>query len=239
MKGTSGLLFERYNTYTRRPTVQDPRLRRVIFKSFARVLGPWLPSNTDSRILDIACGEGALLSFLQDRGYGNLDGFDISPESVTLCHGLGLDFVRRFDAQHLEDWPDPHMYDVVFALDILEHIPKQDAANFLGSIRARLLPGGYTVIQTPNMGSIFGTYHRFNDLSHEYALTEKSALDLLMVAGFEARAVEIRPAWNATTTLGYLREGYLRLLHRAIYLAEDSSRPKIPTKNLLIRATRT
>lgn len=59
-----------------------------------------------------------------------------------------------------------------------------------------------------------------------------------MVGGFRNEDIEIRPAWNATTLLGYLREVYLRLLHNLVFLAEDRSRPRIPTKNLLIRAVR-
>lgn len=86
------------------------------------------------------------------------------------------------------------------------------------------------------MGSIAGLYNRYYDLSHEFGLTEKTAVDLLLVAGFEPQHLEIRPAWNATTPLGYAREAYLRLLHRLVFLTEGNGRPRIPTKNLLIRA---
>ncbi|MDQ4024894.1 MAG: hypothetical protein M3217_05305, partial [Actinomycetota bacterium] len=81
-------------------------------------------------------------------------------------------------------------------------------------------------------------YYRYYDLSHEFGLTEKSARDLFMTAGFGDADVEVSPAWNATTLLGYGREAYARLLHYAVFLADDSSRPRIPTKNLLITARR-
>ena len=239
MPSTSGRLFDRYNTLTRRPTVQDPATRKVVFKSLSRVLGPWLPVDRQSRILDVGCGEGSLLSFLQECGYRNLDGFDISPENVDICHKYGFTFVQQFDALRLAKWTTSERYGAIFALDILEHLPKQTAGDFLQQIRQLLEPGGYAVLQTPNMGCVFGGYHRYNDLSHEYSLTEKSAIDLLMLAGFQPEAIVIRPAWNATTTLGHIRELYMRLLHTMVFLAEDSSRPRIPTKNLLIRAVRT
>jgi 2-polyprenyl-3-methyl-5-hydroxy-6-metoxy-1,4-benzoquinol methylase len=238
LEGTRERLFERYNTYTRRTTVKDEGLRLTIFKSFQRVLRPWLPPDKSALILDIGCGEGALLAFLKNHGYRNLFGFDISAENVALCQELGFSSVSQFDALKLGSFPGPQHFDVIFAMDLLEHLAKHSAAGFLEQIRERLRPNGYMVLQTPNMGSILGLYHRFSDLSHEFCLTEKSAVDLLMIAGFAFDRIEIRPAWNATTTLGYLREIYLKLIHWMIFVAEGAGRPRIPTKNLLIRARR-
>lgn len=233
-KCTTERLFERYHTYSRRPAVGTGRAGELIFKSFRRTLGPWLPEDRSAKILDIACGEGALLAFLKEQGYTNLHGFDISPENVALCHRLGLTFVQQFDALRLNELPEGE-FDVIFALDLLEHLPKERAAGFLEEVRNKLKPGGYVVLQTPNMGCVFGLYHRYFDLSHQFCLTEKTAVALLMIAGFAEGEIEVRPAWNAATALGRLREIYLRCLHRVIYLAEDASRPRIPTKNLLIR----
>lgn len=229
--------IERYHTTTGRPSIQDPRVRRLVWRSFGRTVGPWLPADHSVRILDAACGEGALLAFLRDRGYRTLEGFDLSPQCVEECHRLGLDFVKRFDLLDLERWPG-EKYDVIFLMDIVEHLPKERAAGILEVAHRKLAPGGCLVIQTPNLGSLMGPYHRYCDLTHELGLTEKSVRDLLALAGFERDRVEVRPAWNAATPLGRAREVYLRILHRLIFLAEDSSRPRIPTKNLLVRAHR-
>jgi hypothetical protein len=77
---------------------------------------------------------------------------------------------------------------------------------------------------------------RYSDFTHEFGVTEKSVLDLLLSAGFRVENIEVLPSWNATTLLGYIREFYLKILHKLIFLAEDKSRPKIPTKNLLVIA---
>jgi 2-polyprenyl-3-methyl-5-hydroxy-6-metoxy-1,4-benzoquinol methylase len=178
------------------------------------------------------------MSVLRDLGYRNLAGFDISAENVEICHKSGLTFVDQLDALRLEQHRPGERYGVVFLMDVIEHLPKESGVSFLEQVRERLVPGGCAVIQTPNMGCVFGHYHRFNDLTHEFCLTEKSARDLMVAAGFKPTDIEIRPAWSATTALGRLREQYLKILHRLIFLAEDSSRPKIPTKNLLIRGTK-
>lgn len=233
MKDTTKLLFEKYNTITGRPTVQAPQVRQVVFKAFRRTLGLFLPASKGARILDVACGEGALLAFLKELGYQNLAGFDLSPENVAICHEIGLDFVREFNALNLENF-SPEPFDVIFALDILEHLPKEAAGGFVQALYRSLKPGGWAVVQTPNMGYLLASFHRFNDLSHEFCLTENTALHLFRIGGFDD--IEVHPAWNATTFPGYLREFYLRVLHILITAVEGSSRPRVPTKNLLIVA---
>ena len=123
-----------------------------------------------------------------------------------------------------------------FALDLVEHLPKEEAASFIEQLYHLLKAGGYVVVQTPNMGSMVGAYLRYNDLSHEFGLTENTALSLFALGGFEFNKIEVLPSWNATTTAGYLREIYLRFLHRIYFLVEGSNRPRIVTKNLLIIA---
>ncbi len=236
MSTTTDRLYQRYNTHTGRPNVSNREKRRVIFGSLRRTLGKYLPASRSSPILDVACGEGALLSFLKENRYENLHGFDLSPENVSICHELGLDFVCRFDALAVAEYQPEVQFETIFALDLLEHLPKQAAAEFLEALRLRLCRGGSLIVQTPNLGSLFGLFHRYSDLSHEFGVTERSALTLMSVAGFNPECVTITPAWSATSLAGRIREPVLWLLHRAMYCAEGRGRPRIPTKNLLIRA---
>lgn len=231
-------LYSKYNSFNRRATIEDPGVREVSFRSMRRSLAGWLPADKSTAILDVACGEGALLAFLKEDGYTDLSGFDLSPENVAICHRLGLPFVEQANALEKLAGDARRTFGLVLAIDLVEHLPKQQAAGFIESARGALAPGGSLVLQTPNAGSLYGCYNRYYDLSHEFAVTEKSAVDLLMLGGFSAEEIEVRPHWNATTWLGRLREIYLSLLHRLIFLGEGSRRPRIPTGNLLIRGTR-
>jgi len=234
--GTTQKLIERYNTFTRRPNLSNRAFQEQIFGSFDRTVGQWLPHDNDAPLLDVACGEGSLLMYLRHRGFTDLQGFDLSPENVAICHQLGLSFVQEGDALRLDDIVERNSKSVVFALDILEHISKEKAAEFVASLWGTVEPGGTLIMQTPNMACVFGQFHRYNDLTHEFCLTEKTARDLCAVASIPDTSVEVLAAWNATTSLGRVREVYLRLLHKLVYLSEDSSRPQVPTKNLLIVA---
>lgn len=236
-KSTTERLYAAYHTYSRRETVLDAAARRTIFGSFRRVLQGWLPADRSAPILDIACGEGSLLCYLRELGYMNLAGCDLSPENVAICHRLGLGFVREFDAMRIAAMPGIGRYGTIFAMDILEHLPKQRAAAFLERVRSLLLPEGRLILQTPNMGTLLACLHFHDDLSHEWGLTERTAVDLMLLAGFAPGKVEVRAAWNATTWAGYAREFYLQLIHRLVCLSEPSGRPTIPTQNLLVRGT--
>jgi 2-polyprenyl-3-methyl-5-hydroxy-6-metoxy-1,4-benzoquinol methylase len=236
---TAERLLQRYHTLSRRSSIQDPATRQVVFRAFDRALGDWLTVDPGSAILDIGCGEGALLAFLRDRGYPDLHGFDLSPENVDICHKAGFGFVNVFDALRLDLYEPGLSFDLILAFDILEHLPKQGASGFLSQVHARLRVGGRLILQTPNMGSVLGTFIRHNDLSHEFGVTEKTVVDLLGLAGFRASAIQVKPAWSATTALGRMRELWLRLLHLLVFAVEGSGRPRIPTKNLLVRAVRT
>lgn len=231
-------VIERYHSITRRPDLREPTNLRILAKSFERILQGHLPADLGASILDVACGEGGLLLYLREKGYENLDGFDLSPENVNLCHEVGLHFVKQWDVLKIDSYAGTKKFDVIFAFDIIEHIAKSKVTDLLSKCYLKLRKGGYLVIQTPNMGSLLGWHMRYSDVTHEFGLTEKSIIDLLLTAGFEANKVSVYPSWNATTTLGYLREFYLNILHKLVFMSEDKSRPRIPTKNILAVAVK-
>ena len=72
---------------------------REDFKEILRLIRP------GSRVLDVGCGEGALLELLsQDKGVDGR-GVEISPEGVAACLARGLSVVQG-DADHdLDDFP--------------------------------------------------------------------------------------------------------------------------------------
>lgn len=238
MTTTRDVIFERYHTLSRRGAWDSPEGRRTTLRALDRVLTPVLPGDRDARILDVGCGEGAVLGLLREKGYRRLAGFDLSGENVALCRGSGLEFVGRHDANEIESFTPGERFDVVLLVDLIEHLPKATALPLLIAASRRLADGGRLVIQTPNMGSVFAAFHRHNDLTHEWGVTERSLTDLLHAAGFEEDQIRVLPAWSATTPRGRLRERYLLALHRVVYAAEGRERPRIPTGNLLAVAVK-
>lgn len=73
--------------------------QREDFKEILRLVRP------GSRVLDVGCGEGALLELLsQDKGVDGR-GLEISPEGVAACLARGLSVVQGDADRDLKDFP--------------------------------------------------------------------------------------------------------------------------------------
>jgi len=233
-RGSGSPLVERYSTLVSDAAPRRPDARHLR-RSWRRSLAAWLPADRNAAILDIGCGGGAFLEFLRGSGYARLWGFDSSEEQVARCRDRGLDFVQRHEALEVGTFAGPEDgWDVIFCLDLLEHLPQERALGFLKEVRRRLATGGCVVIQTPNMAYLGAGWVLYGDPTHRAGYTELSLRAMLAAAGYAS--IDIRPHWYATTLPGRLRELYLRCLHRAVYLIEGRFAPRIATKNLLARA---
>ena len=89
---------------------------------------PWIECHHQAhgslRILDIASATG--ISFRMFGKYGAVHGLDISDETIRLCHQRGVRGLVQGDAERLP-FRD-NSFDVVMALDALEHFRDDHAA---------------------------------------------------------------------------------------------------------------
>ena len=90
------------------------------------------------RLLEIGAGPGRDGKFFQECGL-DVVCTDLSPEMVALCRAKGLTaYVMDFLSL---DFP-AHSFDVVYALNCLLHVPKDDFRLVLQSIQGLLKAGG-------------------------------------------------------------------------------------------------
>ncbi len=195
-----------------------------------------LPVERSIRVLDLACGSGALLYFLKLRGYSDVAGVDVSAEQVALAHSLGIAEVQCAPLEEfLAGVPDGSV-EAVFLLDILEHLTPEQVLGLLGSVRRVLRPGGRCIAHVPNAMGVFGMGVRFGDLTHELAFTADSARQMMRVAGFtEGRCFEDKPQVHGAKSL--IRRVLWEtgsLPFRLLYLAETGVWGAILSQNLTI-----
>jgi 2-polyprenyl-3-methyl-5-hydroxy-6-metoxy-1,4-benzoquinol methylase len=112
------------------------------------ILGVPGANTSDSKILDVGCGDGRALAFLRQSYRGTLEGVDLSAESAKACLNRGFrvfsgDFVELMNLGVLGE----KSYDWVLSFHCLEHV-----SNPLGFVKqmVRLLkPSGSLLISTP------------------------------------------------------------------------------------------
>ena len=101
---------------------------------------------TGSRLLDVGCGDGALLEFLVRSKNVDGRGIEISMEGVSACVSQGLSVIQGDADTDLFDYPD-QAFDYVVLSQTLQatRSPKEVLENLL-----RI--GQYAIVSFPNFG---------------------------------------------------------------------------------------
>jgi len=144
-----------YFEQRRRVTSKLDRRCREIFERL-RIAGVDIASLRGRRVLDIGCDTGAFLSSAA-RQFGVIPvGIDVAARPVGVARDSGIEAYQA----SVEDAPSPlRDYPLITAIDLIEHVT--DPLTFLRAIRERLMPGGVSYIETPNIGS---AVYRFGGL---------------------------------------------------------------------------
>lgn len=161
-------------------------------RQFRHFFYPLLPKNRDARIVDLGCGYGALVKVLEEWEYTKVSGVDISEDQIRTAHDvLGLTSVEKGDALELLEQND-EMYDVIFAIDLIEHLPLTPQIDLLNAVRSRLSPEGILILQVPNgLCPLSPNFH--GDITHKRAYSPQSISQALRIAGFKCIEVKAVP----------------------------------------------
>lgn len=177
-------LYENYTSTSVLTGVDEEKLTAWSVRYFRRHFSPHVPTNKQAKILEIGCGYGRYVKGLQDEGYTQVQGVDISEEQIKYAQEqLGLDSVQRADAlTYLEERNEK--YDCVLIIDVLEHLEVDYSIALLRKVREALNPGGKVIIQVPNgLSPLSPNFH--NDITHKRAYSYKSIGQTFLLSGFK------------------------------------------------------
>lgn len=118
----------------------------------AQALAWFGPATAGAKVLDVGCGTGAVMEQMKSLGY-EAYGVDMSADALHYCEAKEL-AVTLGTAENIA-YPDAN-FDVVLALDVLEHVPDHAAA--MREIARVLKPGGIFVSTVPAHPWLF-SYH--------------------------------------------------------------------------------
>jgi 2-polyprenyl-3-methyl-5-hydroxy-6-metoxy-1,4-benzoquinol methylase len=144
------------------------------------------PVDVIPQILEIGFGNGKFLQYCTSRKW-NITGTEINPLLVEIAKKKGFNAVLSENLLELTD----EKYDLVVAIDVLEHIPQDKIIFFLTQVKRTLKQNGVCLLRFPNGDSPFGLANQNGDITHVTAIgSEKikffagqASLDILVCRG--------------------------------------------------------
>ena len=119
-------------------------MKDLKMKKEFKVIADLLPNNT--RVLDIGCGDGSLMSLLNEEKHIEVRGLELNQENVQECIHKGLPVIQGNAETELHQFPDKS-FDYVVLSQTLQAFYKPEKV-----LRNLLRIGKSVVISIPNFG---------------------------------------------------------------------------------------
>ena len=141
--------------------------RQVLADLIRRTVRP--PAN--AKLLEIGCGTGHNLAML--GRFGEVDALELDDEARAVAEQRLAKSVMSSPLPELAGVPEKH-YDLIAALDVVEHIDDDVAA--LASIAKRLKPGGKLLVTVPAHQWMWSAHDVVNHHKRRYSKRALKAL---------------------------------------------------------------
>ncbi|MBI9073492.1 MAG: class I SAM-dependent methyltransferase [Melioribacteraceae bacterium] len=176
-------------------------------------------------ILEIGCGIGGFLYYLNHKGISNFLGIDIDEKQISVCKQFVTPKVICKDVFEFLDETN-EKFDVIVMFDVIEHIKKDNIIPLLKEINNILNKNGLLVLRTPNMASMTSFYSRYLDFTHEIGFTSESLEYVLNETNFKNISF-------SNSAIGRKRIFVTKLITKFIFNLLRFPAPKIFTSNIL------
>jgi len=161
------------------PTLEYFRMKQVVWQN---IFGRFLPQDKQAKIADLGCGDGKIVWWLQEIGFENAVGVDVSAEQVETASRLGVKNISHTDLKvFLKN--KTNYYDMLILRDVIEHFNKKEILDVLEVCRDALRDRGSLIIQVPNAESPFFGRIRYGDFTHEIAFCSSSLSQVFNIVG--------------------------------------------------------
>jgi len=110
-------------------------------KHIAEVVSDLRPAS----VLDVGCGDGRLFSLLRLQGEARLLGVDFSARPLDYARAFNP--TAEFRAVGVAEIDE--LFDLVTAVEVLEHVPDGGVVTFLEDLATRVRPGGHVLLSVP------------------------------------------------------------------------------------------
>lgn len=208
-------------------------------KFYSWIYRDFLPKDKNFQILDLGCGTGHFLYFLEKEGYKNYYGVDDSEDQIKFCKEKITKKVELSDAFKFLELKK-EKFDLIITNDFLEHIQKQRLFKLLSLIKSSLKAEGILLVSVPNMSNPFSLMNRYKDITHEIGFTESSLTEALKMSGF--KDIKIRgasyPVVSFKTAVGKVATIFVYNTLKLLFRVQGHSAPKFLDKSIVALASK-
>ena len=150
-----------------------------IFEKRLRAIEELVPKG---RLLDVGCSVGTFMDVARARGW-QVAGVELNKNACELCTEKGHKVYRGLFAPELISTFEKADFDLITLNDVIEHLPDPVASMKL--VGPLLRPGGYLMINTPNIDNIVARTFQIKPMEHLFYFSTATATRTLEKAGLE------------------------------------------------------
>lgn len=187
--------------------------------SIIETVSPYLVGQP--RVLDYACGTGALTGLLLGHGL-NVAACDISADSLAHVQSLYRDHPNFMGTLALDQLESGGGFDVAMLVELVEHVGDEVLTQILNNLWAALKPGGRIVITTPNEENLDADTvycpqcnHTFHRWQHVRSWSERSLGAFLAEHRFRPETI-LKTDFSLSARGGRMRYAAKRILSRLL-----------------------
>jgi len=205
---------------------------------YKNIICQHFPHDKEVSVIDIGCGYGAFVNLMKELDYHSTLGIDASPEMIKVSKKLNIKDIHQKDIMTFLKNCDNESFEVVTAIDVIEHFSRQELFELLFQLNRIIKKGGRLITHQPNAEGVFGNAVLYGDYTHDLSFTRKSMDQILQANGFsDIESFEDKPLrYNFK---GVIRRFFWSIFIRPIYLflvaVEDGNidRKSIFSKNFI------
>lgn len=183
--------LRRHRGYDHLPRAADGALRRL----WQSMLDPLVRHNVGillipsyvagGRLLDVGCGDGAMLRLLRELGWQDLHGIEPGPEAARVARSTGASVLSAGIEDAIDGFPDAH-FDAIVASMVMEHLEQPYAV--VAQLARKLRPGGELLLSTVDRGSVdarfYGAYWAGFDFPRHMTYFRRRDIEALVAPYF-------------------------------------------------------
>lgn len=228
-------LYEQYiSTFKKYIHNEDAKSIQSENKVFKKRYLPLLRDfNKNAAIIDLGCGEGNFLQSLKDAGFVNLFGIDISEQQIEKVSSKMVNARKINIFDFIET--NKNKYDIIFALDFVEHFQKKELLKLFSGIYNMMSDNSILIIRTPNGEGLFPNRIIYGDLTHLTVFSQNSLIQILRIVDFtEIKFYETGPV--SKNIIGFIRLVLWKLITaivKVIRLVETGNYENILTQEFI------